>query len=63
MTLWQARRAMAAALGIPSIRFSPDSFEYDIHISRRVRTLSDTVKIDLVTPPALVANVRFEMVT
>ena len=60
MNIWQARRAMAAALGIPSIRFSPDSFEYDIvNYKTKVRTFR-TVKIDLVTAPAVEANaVRF----
>jgi len=56
MTLWQARRAMTAALGIPGIRFSPDGFEYDISSKSKGQTLSSTVKIDLVAPPALVAK-------
>jgi hypothetical protein len=53
MTLWQARRAMAAALGITGIRFSPDGFEYDAMTYKKVPY---TVKIDLATPPALVAK-------
>jgi len=53
MTLWQARRAMAASLGIANIRFSPDSFEYDAMTYKKVPY---TVKIDLVAPPALVAK-------
>ena len=56
MTLWQARRAMAAALGIPGIRFSPDGFEYDVSYKSKGQTLLGTVKIDLATPPALVAK-------
>ena len=56
MTLWQARRAMAAALGIPGIRFSSDGFEYDISSKSKGENVSSTVKIDLVAPPALVAN-------
>ncbi len=53
MTLWQARRAMVASLGGGGIRFSPDSFEYDAMTYKKVPY---TVKIDLATPPALVAK-------
>jgi hypothetical protein len=56
MTLWQARRAMTAALGITGIRFSPDGFEYDVSYKSKGQPLSGTVKIDLATPPALVAK-------
>ena len=59
MNIWQARRAMAAALGIPSLRFSPDSFEYDLKYKKGSGTVSDTYKIDLVTAPAVEANRRF----
>jgi tetratricopeptide (TPR) repeat protein len=54
MTLWQARRAMAAALGIPGIRFSPDSFEYDENSKKGPKT----VRIDLLTAPAVAAACR-----
>jgi tetratricopeptide (TPR) repeat protein len=52
MTLWQARRAMAAALGITSIRFSPDGFEYDAMTYKKVPY---TVKINLAMAPAVEA--------
>jgi hypothetical protein len=57
MNIWQARRAIVAEMGIPSIRFSPDSIEYDIvNYKTKVPT---TVKIDLVTAPAVEASQRF----
>ena len=57
MNIWQARRAMVAALGLTDIRFSPDSIEYDIvNYKTKVPT---TVKIDLVTAPAVEASQRF----
>ena len=67
MTLWQARRAINSpgttgyidyharrVITYPAFRFSPDGFEYD---SVNYKTKGPvTIKIDLVTPPALVAN-------
>jgi hypothetical protein len=53
MTLWHARRVMATEMGYTNIRFSPDSIEYDYVNYKKVPV---TVKIDLVTPPVLVAN-------
>jgi hypothetical protein len=53
MTIWQARRAVAAELGIAGIRFSPDGFEYDAMTYKKVPY---TVKIDLASPPVLVAK-------
>jgi hypothetical protein len=65
MTLWQARRTIVAAvegadirfcptcLGGTDIRFSSDSFEYDSMNSKKV---SKQVRIDLVTPPAVVTK-------
>jgi len=54
MTLWQARRAMSAALGNTGIRFSPDSFEYDENSKKGPKT----VRIDLLTAPAVAAACR-----
>jgi hypothetical protein len=51
MTLWQARRAIMGGTGV---RFSLDSFEYrTVNYKTKV---PGTVKIDLVTPPVLVAK-------
>ncbi len=59
MNIWQARRAMTAALGVTDIRFSPDSFEYDSSFTSKGKTHSETTKIDLVTAPAVEANRNF----
>jgi hypothetical protein len=67
MTLWEARRAINSpgttgyidyharrVITYPAFRFSPDGFEYDsVNYKTKVPV---TVKIDLVTPPVLVAN-------
>jgi len=59
MTIWQARRVMAADVGrrltnmaasLTDIRFSPDSFAYDYLNYKKVQ---ETAKIDLVTAPAV----------
>ena len=53
MNIWQARRAMAVALGNIDIRFSPDSFEYDAMSYKKVPY---KVTIDLLASPAVVAK-------
>jgi hypothetical protein len=66
MTIWQARRVInfpgtngfinyqaRRVITFPAFRFSPDGFEYDYVNYKKVPV---TVKIDLVTPPVLVAN-------
>jgi hypothetical protein len=55
MNIWQARRAMVAEAGT-GIRFSPDGFEYDTMSYKKV---PGTIKIDLVTAPAVEASRRF----
>jgi hypothetical protein len=47
---------MVTALGVTDIRFSPDGFEYDYLNYKKVQ---ETVKIDLVTAPAVEASRRF----
>jgi len=51
MTLWQARRAVAAELRFPGIRFSPDGFVYDtIANSKKVK---ETVTVNMAMAPAV----------
>jgi len=66
MTIWQARRAMIAEMFSSfmvsrlstgsDIRFSPDSFEYDLKYKKGSGTASETYRIDLVTAPAVEAK-------
>jgi tetratricopeptide (TPR) repeat protein len=56
MNLWQARRAIAALLGDADVRFSPDGFEYDWKYKKGSAWASETIKIDLVTAPAVAAK-------
>jgi tetratricopeptide (TPR) repeat protein len=50
MTLWQARRAVAAELRFPGIRFRPDGFEYDSVNSKKVK---ETVTVNMAMAPAV----------
>jgi len=66
MTIWQARRTMAAEMFSSymafhlstgtDIRFTPDSFEYDYPYKSKGQTLSRTVKIDLLAAPTVVVK-------
>jgi len=60
MSIWQARRTLTTKPNkvrvngwYGPIRFSPDSFEYDVMNSKKV---PETVKVDLVTAPVVITN-------
>jgi hypothetical protein len=50
MTIWQARRAVAAELRFPGIRFTPDGFDYDAVNSKKVK---ETVTVNMAMAPAV----------
>ena len=60
MSIWQARRTLTTKPNkvkvngwYGPIRFSPDSFEYDVMHSKKVL---ETVRVDLVTAPVVITN-------
>jgi tetratricopeptide (TPR) repeat protein len=50
MTIWQARRVVAAGLRFPGIRFRPDGFDYDVVNSKKVK---ETVTVNMAMAPAV----------
>lgn len=57
MTIWQARRAVAAERVYPGIRFRPDGFVYEaVGNSKKVK---ETVTVNMATAPAVEYKCRY----